>query len=48
MKALTDQGIRLGVKVDLGWLIMPGTMGEMTTQGKLSIQYILLFALCWN
>lgn len=33
VKALTDQGIRLGVKVDLGWLIMPGTMGEMTTQG---------------
>jgi len=31
--ALTKQGIHLGVKVDLGWLIMPGSMGEMTTQG---------------
>jgi len=31
--ALAKQGIKFGVKADLGWLVMPGTMGEMTTQG---------------
>ena len=33
IKALTDQGIKVGVKADKGWMLMPGTMGEMTTQG---------------
>ena len=32
-KPLLDAGIKVGVKADLGWMLMPGSMGEMTTQG---------------
>ena len=30
---LTERGILKGIKTDLGWMLMPGTMGEMTTHG---------------
>ncbi|CBY31350.1 unnamed protein product [Oikopleura dioica] len=32
-KPLLDVGIKVGVKADLGWMLMPGSFGEMTTQG---------------
>jgi len=41
---LTKKNILKGIKTDLGWLIMPGSKGEMTTQGldnlyERSLQY---------
>jgi len=41
---LTKKGIMKGIKTDLGWMLMPGTQGEMTTQGldnlyERSVQY---------
>ena len=41
---LTERGILKGIKTDLGWMLMPGTMGEMTTHGldnlyERSVQY---------
>lgn len=41
---LTERGILKGIKTDLGWMLMPGTMGEMTTHGldnlyERSLQY---------
>ena len=44
MDGLTERGILKGIKTDLGWMLMPGTMGEMTTHGldnlyERSVQY---------
>ena len=41
---LTKKGIMKGIKTDLGWMLMPGTQGEMTTHGldnlyERSVQY---------